>query len=117
MATRRDVLLGTSAALLASGGIARAKLPDTSVEVQAGASYSAWQILEAGVVGTKGLDDKAIASWIKANRIDTVQGKLHFTGTGNYGDDLMRIKQVQGGKWSVVWPKSHAQQGVTLQTN
>ena len=94
-----------------------AKLPDPSVEVQAGASYSAWQILEAGVMATKSLDDKAIASWIKANRVDTIQGKLHFTGTGNYGDDLMRIKQVQGGHWTVVWPKSFAQSGVALQTN
>ncbi|HET9977889.1 MAG TPA: amino acid ABC transporter substrate-binding protein [Burkholderiaceae bacterium] len=94
-----------------------AKLPDPSVEVQAGASYSAWQILEAGVMGAKSLDDKAIAAWIKANRVDTVQGKLHFTGVGNYGDDLMRIKQVQGGKWTVVWPKSHTVPGTTLQTN
>jgi ABC-type branched-subunit amino acid transport system substrate-binding protein len=94
-----------------------AKLPDPSVEVQAGASYSAWQILEAGVLGTKGLDDKAIAAFIKANRVDTVQGKLHFTATGNYGDDLMRIKQVQGGKWTVVWPKSHTQSGVSIAAN
>ena len=94
-----------------------AKLPDPSVEVQAGASYTAWQILEAGVVATKGLDDKAIATWIKGNRIDTIQGKLHFTGTGNYGDDLMRIKQVQGGHWTVVWPKSHTNAGAALQAN
>ena len=39
----------------------KAGLPDTSVETQAAASYTAWQILEAGVVGTKSLDDKAIA--------------------------------------------------------
>lgn len=94
-----------------------AKLPDPSVEVQAGASYSAWQILEAGVLGAKSLDDKAIAAFIKANRVDTVQGKLHFTATGNYGDDLMRVKQVQNGKWAVVWPKSHTQAGVSIQTN
>jgi ABC-type branched-subunit amino acid transport system substrate-binding protein len=94
-----------------------AKLPDPSVEVQAGASYSAWQILEAGVLGTKSLDDKAIAGFIKGNRVDTVQGKLHFTATGNYGDDLMRVKQVQNGKWTVVWPKSHVQPGVSIQTN
>ena len=96
---------------------AAAKLPDTSVEVQAGASYTAWQILEAGVTATKSLDDKAIASWIKANRVDTIQGKLRFDGTGNYGDDLMRIKQVQGGKWTVVWPKAYTAGGATLQAN
>jgi ABC-type branched-subunit amino acid transport system substrate-binding protein len=96
---------------------AAAKLADTSVEVQAGASYTAWQILEAGVAATKSLDDKAIASWLKAHRVDTIQGRLRFDGTGNYGDDLMRIKQVQGGKWSVVWPKAYTHGGATLQAN
>src|SRR4030095_7298458 len=31
-------------------------LPDTHVEVQAAASYTAWQILEAGVRGANSLD-------------------------------------------------------------
>ena len=95
---------------------AKANLPDTSVETQAAASYTAWQILEAGVKGTNSLDDKAIAAWLKKNRVDTIQGQLHFTGPTNYGDDLMRIKQVQNGKWVVVWPKEFAPPGVTLQT-
>ena len=85
-----------------------AKLPDPSVEVQAGASYTAWQILEAGVTATKSLDDKAIIAWLKANRVDTIQGRLRFNGTGNYGDDLMRVKQVQDGQWKVVHPKEFA---------
>ncbi len=87
---------------------AAAKLPDPSVEVQAGASYTAWQILEAGVKATKSLDDKAIGTWLKANKVDTIQGKLRFNETGNYGDDLIRIKQVQNGHWAVVWPKEFA---------
>ncbi len=90
-----------------------AKLPDPAVEVQAGASYTAWQILEAGVAATKSLDDKAIGTWLKTNRVDTIQGRLRFDGTNNYGDDLIRIKQVQNGNWRVVWPKSHAN-GATL---
>ncbi len=91
-----------------------AKLPDIAVEVQAGASYTAWQILEAGVMATKGLDDKAIGTWLKANRVDTIQGKLRFNGAGNYGDDLMRIKQVQNGRWAVVWPKEFTSGGAKL---
>src|SRR3954453_17271162 len=83
----------------------KANLPDPSVETQAAASYTAWQILEAGVNATKSLDDKAIATWLKANRVDTIQGKLRFNGVGNFGDDLMRVKQVQNGHWVVVWPK------------
>lgn len=86
----------------------RAGLTDTSVEVQAAASYTAWQILEAGVVGSRSLDDKAIAQWLKKNRVNTIQGSLRFDGPFNYGDDLMRVKQVQDGKWVVVWPKAFA---------
>jgi ABC-type branched-subunit amino acid transport system substrate-binding protein len=94
---------------------AKAGLPDTHVEVQAAASFSAWQILEAGVRGANSFDDKAIADWLKKNRVDTIQGKLRFDGPGNYGDDLMKIKQVQDGKWVVVWPKEFAAPGAKLQ--
>jgi len=93
---------------------AAAKIPDTSVETQAAASYTAWQILEAGVKGTNSLDDKKICDWIKANRVDTIQGKLRFNGPSNYGDDLMRVKQVQDGRWVTVWPKDAAAPGATL---
>jgi len=93
---------------------AAAKLPDIAVEVQAGASYTAWQILEAGVTATKSLDDKAIAAWLKANRVDTIQGKLRFDGPNNYGDDLMRVKQVQNGRWLMVYPPEVAAPGAKL---
>ncbi len=95
----------------------KANFADISVETQAAASYTAWQILEAGVTATKSLDDKAIGAWLKANRVDTIQGKLRFNGTGNFGDDLMRIKQVQNGKWVVVWPKEMTVGGAKLQAN
>ncbi|HEX4233480.1 MAG TPA: amino acid ABC transporter substrate-binding protein [Caldimonas sp.] len=95
----------------------KAGLADPSVETQAAASYTAWQILEAGVNATKSLDDKAIAAWLKANRVDTIQGKLRFDGPGNFGDDLMRIKQVQNGHWVVVWPKEMTSGGAKLQAN
>jgi ABC-type branched-subunit amino acid transport system substrate-binding protein len=94
-----------------------AKLADPSVEVQAAASFTAWQILEAGVKATKSLDDKVIATWLNANRVDTIQGKLRFDGVGNYGDDLMRIKQVQNGHWTVVWPKDFTTGGAKLLAN
>ena len=66
---------------------------------------------------TKSLDDKAIAAWLKANKVDTIQGKLRFDGPGNYGDDLMRVKQVQNGHWIVVWPKEFTTGGAKLQAN
>ena len=74
------------------------------------------QILAAGVAGAKSLDDKAIGAWLKANRVDTMQGQLRFDGPGQYGDDLMRVKQVQDGHWHVVWPKEFAD-GVALRAN
>jgi len=92
----------------------KAGLADPSVETQAAASYTAWQILEAGVTATKSLDDKAIGTWLKANKVDTLQGKLRFNGTGNFGDDLMRVKQVQNGHWVVVWPKEVTSGGAKL---
>jgi branched-chain amino acid transport system substrate-binding protein len=94
---------------------AKAGLPDTTVEVQAAASFSAWQILEAGVRGAGSLEDKAIIQWLKTNRVDTIQGKLRFDGPGQYGDDLMKVKQVQNGKWNVIWPAQFAAPGATLQ--
>jgi branched-chain amino acid transport system substrate-binding protein len=89
----------------------KAGLPDNSVETQAAASYAAWQVLEAAIKGTNGLDDKAIGAWLKKNPVLTLQGSLRFNGPNNYGDDLMRVKQVQGGKWVVVWPREFAAPG------
>jgi ABC-type branched-subunit amino acid transport system substrate-binding protein len=93
---------------------AKAGIPDTSVEVQAAASYTAWQILEAGVRGAGSLNDKAIAAYLKKNGANTIQGKLRFDGPHNYGDDLMRVKQVQDGRWVTVYPKAYAAPGATL---
>ena len=93
---------------------AKAGLPDTAVETQAAASYTAWQILEAAVNATRSLDDKVLAEWIKTHTVDTIQGKLRFNGPSNYGDDLMRVKQVQNGKWVVVWPTAVAAPGAKL---
>lgn len=91
-----------------------AGFPYTKVEVQAAASFTAWQLLEASVVATKSLDDKKMAEWLKANQVKTIQGTLRFDKGNNFGDDLMRIKQVQNGNWVTVWPKEWAAPGATL---
>ena len=95
---------------------AKAGLADNSVETQAAASFSAWQVLDAAVTATKSLDDKAIAQWLKTHQVDTIQGRLRFDRTNNYGDDLMRVKQVQNGRWVTVWPKEWAAPGAKLIT-
>jgi hypothetical protein len=60
--------------------------------------------------------NKVLAQWLKKNRVDTVLGKLRFDGPNNYGDDLIKIKQVQDGRWVVVWPKEFAAPGARLQS-
>lgn len=92
----------------------KAGLPYTQADVQAGVSYAAWQMIEAAVAATKSLDNKALATWLRANKVDTFTGKLRFNELGNYGDDLSKVKQVQNGKWVVVWPKEFAAPGASL---
>ncbi|MGE5146230.1 MAG: amino acid ABC transporter substrate-binding protein, partial [Candidatus Eiseniibacteriota bacterium] len=91
-----------------------AGLPYTAADVQAAASYSAWQIIDAAVTNTKSLDDKTMSAWLKTHTVDAVVGKLRFNGPHNYGDDLTKIKQVQNGRWTIVWPKQYAAPGAKL---
>jgi branched-chain amino acid transport system substrate-binding protein len=93
---------------------AKAGLPYQAAETQSADSYAAWQLLEAAVTATKSLDDKALAQWLRANRVDTIIGRLRFDGPNNFGDDLSKIKQVQDGKWVVVWPREFAAPGARL---
>jgi branched-chain amino acid transport system substrate-binding protein len=46
--------------------------------------------------------------------VPTIIGTLRFDGKNNYGDDLFKVKQVQDGKWVVVWPKEFAAPGARL---
>jgi ABC-type branched-subunit amino acid transport system substrate-binding protein len=94
---------------------AKAGLADNAVETQAAASFSTWQVLEAAIKATNGLNDKAMSDWLKKNQVDTIQGRLRFDKTNNYGDDLMRVKQVQNGQWVTVWPKEWAAPGAKVQ--
>ena len=93
---------------------ARANLPYQEADTQAATTYSALQILTAAVKATGGLDDKALAAWLKTNRVDTLVGNVRFDGPGNYGDDLDKIKQVQDGKWVVVAPKAFVTPGKSI---
>jgi branched-chain amino acid transport system substrate-binding protein len=93
---------------------AKAGLPDTSVDVQASASYSAWQVLTAGVRGANSLDNQKIGAWLKSHPVDTITGQLHFNCPHSYCDDLMKVKQVQNGHWVVVWPRQYAAPGATI---
>lgn len=90
---------------------AKLNFPDPSFELQAANAYTGWQFLEAGVKGANSLEDRKIADWLKANRVDTIIGRVRFDGPNNYGDDLNRVKQLQSGKWQVIYPKEVAVPG------
>ena len=92
----------------------KANVPYPHVDTQVAGSLAAWQVLEAAVTATKSLDDKTLGQWIRANRVPTIIGTLRFDGPNNYGDDLFKVKQVQDGKWVVVWPKEFAAPGARL---
>ena len=99
----------------------QAGLPDTAVDLHASIAYSTWQTLEAAVNGAKSLDDKAMAQWLRANPVETIMGRLSWPttpdGPPNYmmGKDIYKVKQLQDGKWVVVWPKEFAAPGAKLQ--
>jgi branched-chain amino acid transport system substrate-binding protein len=92
----------------------KANIPYVSVDTQAAGSFAAWQVIEAAVTATKSLDDKVLGDWLRKNPVNTILGRLRFNGTNNYGDDLSKVKQVQDGKWVVVWPKEFAAPGARL---
>jgi branched-chain amino acid transport system substrate-binding protein len=92
----------------------KANVPYPYVETQAAGSFAAWQVIEAAVTATKSLDDKVLGQWLRKNPVNTIVGRLRFDGPNNYGDDLYKVKQVQDGKWVVVWPKEFAAPGARL---
>ena len=99
----------------------QAGLPDSSVDLHASIAYSTWQTLEAAVNGTRSLDDKLLAEWLRKNSVETIMGRLSWPtsadGPPNYmmGRDLYKVKQLQDAKWVVVWPKEFAAPGAKLQ--
>jgi ABC-type branched-subunit amino acid transport system substrate-binding protein len=99
---------------------AKAALPSTAPDLLGTIAYSSWQVLEAAVNGAKSFDDKALAAWLRKNQVDTVMGRLSWQGTPdgppNYvmGKDIYKIKQLQDGKWVVVWPREFAAPGAKL---
>jgi branched-chain amino acid transport system substrate-binding protein len=86
----------------------KAGVPYTELDSQATGTYNVFHILARAVEATKSLDDKVIAAWLKKNTVDTVFGPLSFNGPNNHGPGRMLVKQNQGGKWVVVWPREVA---------
>ena len=95
---------------------AKAGMPETSVDLFASVAFASWQVLEAAVNGTRSLDDKALSAWIKRSQVDTIIGRMRWDGTNNFikGKDLYKVKQVNNGKWQVVWPPEFAAPGARV---
>ena len=94
----------------------KAGLPYPQVEQQAAIGYCMWQVLEAAVTATKSLDDKVLAKWLKSNPVDTIIGKQRFDHPTyhGFGDDLLKVRQIQEGRWVVVWPKQWSAPGAKV---
>ncbi|MCB0171075.1 MAG: amino acid ABC transporter substrate-binding protein [Anaerolineae bacterium] len=88
----------------------------TAVETQASVSWATWQVLTTAVKETGSLDQDVLADWLHNNTVETVIGPVNFDANNqNYGPDLQKIKQVQGGDWLVVYPADFAKDGATVE--
>ena len=73
---------------------------------QATASWTAWEVLAAGVRGARSLDQARVCTFLKQNGVDTTfVGKLRFNpAKNNFSKPRNLVKQIQDGRWKVVWP-------------
>jgi branched-chain amino acid transport system substrate-binding protein len=87
-----------------------AGLPYTAFETQATSSWTAWEILAAGVAGAGSLDQEAICDYLIENGAETTfHGHLTFDPErNNFWDTTSGIKQIQDGDWVMVWPEDRA---------
>jgi branched-chain amino acid transport system substrate-binding protein len=86
----------------------KAGIQYTQLDSQATGTYNVFHLLASAIEATKSLDDKVLAAWLKKSTVDTVFGPLSFNGPFNHGPGRMLVKQVQNGKWVVVWPREAA---------
>jgi branched-chain amino acid transport system substrate-binding protein len=73
---------------------------------QATASWTAWEVLAAGVRGAQSLDNERVCDYLKGNTVGTTfVGKLRFNpAKNNFSKPRNLVKQIQDGRWKVVWP-------------
>jgi branched-chain amino acid transport system substrate-binding protein len=87
-----------------------AKLPYTTFETQAAASWNAWDILAAGVKSSGGTDQRKMCGSLHDKGADTTfSGHLKFDPKDhNFWPTTQTLKQIQDGDWVTVWPKNKA---------
>ncbi len=70
-------------------------------------SYTAGQVLAAGVEAVGELDQPAIADWLHANTVETIVGPLSWDESGRPDGELL-LGQFQGGELRIVAPADAA---------
>ena len=70
-------------------------------------SYTAGQVLAAGVEGAGSLDQDAIAKWLHANTVETIVGPLSWDASGASQGDML-LAQFQEGDLRVIGPTEAA---------
>ena len=73
---------------------------------QATASWTAWEVLVAGVRGAKSVDNERVCNYLRANPVEhDVHRQVRFTAaTNNFSAARNLVKQIQNKRWVVVWP-------------
>jgi branched-chain amino acid transport system substrate-binding protein len=89
-------------------GAKAAKISYPVFDSQAAASWSAWEVLAAGVTGAKSTDNQKVCSWLKQNPVKTTfVGTLKFNADAhNFPAAHMAVKQIQNSRWTIVWPRT-----------
>jgi branched-chain amino acid transport system substrate-binding protein len=82
-------------------------VPYTVFETQAAGSWTAWEILVAGVEAAGDLDQAAICDALhESGAATTFHGDLTFDPeNNNFWESDQGIKQIQAGDWVMVWPE------------
>jgi branched-chain amino acid transport system substrate-binding protein len=85
-------------------------LPYTTFETQAASSWTAWEILTAGVEAAGDLDQQAICDALHESGAETTfHGALTFDPEqNNFWPSDEGTKQIQDGDWVMVWPEDRA---------
>jgi len=76
---------------------------ETDIPGEAAEGYSVGQVLQAAVTATNCLDNTAIADWLHANTVQTVQGPIGWDAVGRPNGSYL-LEQYQNGKLHVVAP-------------
>ena len=86
------------------------ELPYTAFETQAASSWTAWEILVAGVEAAGDLDQEAICDALHESGAETTfHGQLEFDPEeNNFWPSDQGTKQIQDGEWWMVWPEDSA---------